>query len=194
MEEGQNRQHGLIVNGRYRMGNGMPMEIVLHDLSRSGCQIHDRLGRLAVGQFLTIRIGPIGPIEAHVRWLNGRLAGIKISSSLNDAVLDHLRTIAQPNSASRPDQPQQPRKLQLERLPLSARERAFSDAIGAIEVDAKYREVLTGLNRKESEWLLCWRGERIHERRERPTYLEDIYVAEQLEETHELRRRNRHPF
>ncbi len=106
MEERRDERHGLIVNGRYRTGTGMPMDIVLHDLSKSGCQIHDRLGRLDMGQFLTIRIGPIGPIDAHVRWLRGRMAGIEFDNPLNDAVLEHLRTIAEPA----PDAAEVPRR------------------------------------------------------------------------------------
>ena len=54
--------------------------------------------------------------------------------------------------------------------------------------------MLAGLGREETEWLLGWRRERVHERQQRPTYLSDIALAEQPEEAHELRRRNRHPF
>lgn len=197
MEERRDERHGLITNGRYRTGKGMPMDIVLQDLSRSGCQIHDKLGHLDVGQFLTIRIGPIGPIEAHVRWLNGRMAGIQFDTPLNDAVLDHIRSISspaptkpRPRSAERSDTGEP----SVTRLPLTERERAFAAAIGALEVDAQYREVLAGLDRNESEWLVEWRGLLVHERRQRPQYHQEVLVAEQLEETHEVRRRNKHPF
>ena len=196
MEERHDERHGLIVNGRYRTGKGMPVDIVLNDLSRSGCQIHDRLGRLEVDQFMTIRIGPIGPIDAHVRWLKGRVAGIQFDPPLNDAVLDHLRTIAEsaPAGASAAPQDSPPHVPEVTRLPLAKRERKFAETVGALEVDPQFREVLCGLDRQESEWLIRWRGETVHERRTRPSYREDIFVAEQMEETHELRRRKRHPF
>lgn len=197
MRDRRDERHGLIVNGRYRTGRGLPMDIVLHDLSKSGCQIHDRLGRLEVDQFLTIRIGPVGPIEAHVRWLEGRKAGIMFDAPLNDAVLDHIRTIAQPTAPAPPT----PAALEsaghgqrVDRLELDERERRFAEAIGAIDVDQGGREVLAGLNRHESEWLLAWRRQKVFQRRERPSYDTDIHLAEQLEENHELRRRNRHSF
>jgi hypothetical protein len=193
MKDRRDERHGLIVNGRYRTGRGLPMDIVLHDLSRSGCQIHDRMGRLEVDQFLTIRIGPIGPIDAHVRWLEGRNAGIQFDTPLNDAVLDHICTLAEPVSA-RSQAPPEPRAPHVERLDLNDRERRFAEAIGALDVDGTGREVLAGLDRVETEWLLGWRRKRVHERQERPTYRSDIVLAEQLEEAHELRRRNRHPF
>lgn len=189
MRDRQDERHGLIVNGRYRTGRGMPMDIVLHDLSRSGCQIHDRVGRLEVDQFLTIRIGPIGPIDAHVRWLEGRNAGIQFDAPLNDAVLEHLRSVAMP--APEGSTAPAPR---IEKLGLDARERQFAEAVGAVDLDPQGREVLAGLNREQSEWLLTWRRERVQQRRERERYRSDVFVAEQLEEAHELARRARHPF
>jgi len=193
MEDRRDERHGLIVNGRYRTGRGLPMDIVLHDLSKSGCQIHDRMGRLEVGQFLTIRIGPIGPIDAHVRWLEGRNAGIQFDSPLNDAVLDHVRTLAQP-APVQPRAPPEPRAPHVERLDLNDRERRFAEAVGALDVDQRGCEVLAGLDREESEWLLRWRREPVHQRRSRPAHQSEVLIAEQLEEAHELRRRNRHPF
>ena len=197
MEGRRDERHGLIVNGRYRTGRGLPMDIVLHDLSKSGCQIHDRLGRLEVGQFLTVRIGAIGPIEAHVRWLEGRNAGIQFDTPLNDAVLDHIRAVAEPAPVepdAAPGSPTDGRGAPGEKLDLQERERRFAEAVGAIEVDRAGREVLAGLSREESDWLIEWRRLRVRERRGRGRYHEDLAVAEQLEETHELRRRDRHPF
>jgi hypothetical protein len=193
MKDRRDERHGLIVNGRYRTGRGLPMDIVLHDLSKSGCHIHDRMGRLDVGQFLTIRIGPIGPIDAHVRWLEGRNAGIQFDSPHNDAVLDHIRTLAQ----SAPVQPQAPpdhRAPHVERLDLDDRERLFAEAIGALDVDRRGCEVFAGLSREETEWLLGWRRERVHQRRSRPAHQSEVLIAEHLEEAHELRRRDRHSF
>lgn len=197
MRDRRDDRHGLIVNGRYRTGRGMAMDIVLHDLSKSGCQIHDRLGRLEVDQFVTIRIGPIGPIDAHVRWLEGRKAGIQFDTPLNDAVLEHVCSLAEP-ALPEPDEPppalDEPEVRQVLRLGLDERERQFAEAVGAIDFDVQGREVLAGLHRDQSEWLVEWRRERVRDRRERPSYRSDVLVAEQLEETHELARRGRHPF
>lgn len=194
MEDRRDERHGLIVNGRYRTGRGLPMDIVLHDLSKSGCQIHDRLGHLEVGQFLTIRIGPIGPIEAHVRWLEGRKAGIQFDSPLNDAVLEHICSIAQPMPSKPKPAAEVTREPYVNKLELDDRERRFAEAIGALDIDPGGFEVLAGLTREESEWLVGWRREPVYERRSRAAHGAEILYAEQLEETHELRRRNKHPF
>jgi hypothetical protein len=145
MEDRRDERHGLIVNGRYRTGRGLPMDIVLHDLSKSGCQIHDRLGHLEVGQFLTIRIGPIGPIEAHVRWLEGRKAGIQFDSPLNDAVLEHICSIAQPMPSKPKPAAEVTREPYVNKLELDDRERRFAEAIGALDIDPGGFEVLAGL-------------------------------------------------
>jgi hypothetical protein len=197
MEDRRDQRHGMIVNARYRTGSGMPMDVVLHDLSKSGCRIHDRLGRLRVDQFLTIRIGPIGPIDAHVRWLDERVAGIEFDLPLNEAVLEHIRSIAEPapNQAAEGGSEQRAAcQRDLVPLPLTDRARRYADAVGALEIDPQGRETLVGLNRQESEWLVSWRDQKVFERRERPTHREDILIAEQLEEIHELRRRSQHKF
>lgn len=201
MEGRRDERHGLIVNGRYRSGRGMPMDVVLHDLSKSGCQIQDKLGRLEVDQFLTIRIGQIGPIDAHVRWVDGRKVGIQFDAPLNDAVLDHICTVAQaepykPPPEQRPPPPARAvaREPERKKLELDDRERAFAEAIGAIDVDRENCEVLAGLKRSESEWLIGWRRLPVHERRNRSSYHSEIQLAEQFEEAHEQARRKRHPF
>ena len=105
MEERRDERHGITVPGRYRTGSGMAVDVTLRDLSRGGCQIHDRLGRLSVEQFLTIRIGPIGPIDSRVRWQDGRVAGIRFDQPLADTVLDHIRAIAE-EAGWRPETPE----------------------------------------------------------------------------------------
>jgi hypothetical protein len=197
MGQRRDQRHGMIVNARCRTGSGTPMDVVLQDLSKSGCQIHDRLGRMQVDQFMTIRIGPVGPIDAHVRWLDQRMAGIEFDTPLNDAVLEHIRSIAEPapqRAAGDGGGQGAPSEQETIPLPLSDRARRYAGVVGALEVDPQGQETLVGLNRTESEWLVSWRGQKIFERRARQTYREDIFVAEQLEEIHELRRRSQHPF
>lgn len=219
MRNRQDERHGLVVNGRYRTGKGLPMDIVLRDLSRSGCQIHDRLGRLEIDQFLTIRIGPIGPIESRVRWLDGRRAGIMFNTPLNEAVLDHVRTLADPAPYRQPlsspnrsilsggpqDRPgmdgaagsraMNERDSARERpLNLLPPERRFNEILGALTHTAVGDEVLIGLDRRDSDWLTRWRRESRNERAARPNYNDDIYEAERLEEVHLLARRAHQGF
>jgi len=199
MEERRDERHGITVPGRYRTGKGMAVDVTLRDLSKGGCQVHDRLGRLEIDQFLTVRIGPIGPIDARVRWLDGRVAGIRFDQPLADSVLEHIREIAVeaglvapppspqpgPDSASAPGT-SQPRHR---RLDLLDQERQYNELIGGLEVSADGDEVLVGLDRKDSEWLVRWRRERRQEREARPSFRSDKPRADRLEELHEQTRK-----
>lgn len=67
-------------------------DVTIVDLSEKGCRIYDRLGFLSTNQSVTIKIGPVGPIEATVRWQDQPYAGISFNAPLYPAVLDHIRT------------------------------------------------------------------------------------------------------
>ncbi len=199
MEERRDERHGITVPGRYRTGSGMAVEVTLRDLSRGGCQIHDRLGRLSVEQFLTIRIGPIGPIDSRVRWLDGRVAGIRFDQPLADSVLDHICAIAE-ESGGAPPKPAQVEALResvetndggkLRRLDLLERERQYNELIRALDVNDEGEEVLVGLDRKQSEWLIRWRREQRAEREARANYRTEKSRADRLEELHEQTRKS----
>ncbi len=40
---------------------------------------------------ITIKIGPVGPVEAHVKWGQGEYVGVEFVTPLYPAVLDHIR-------------------------------------------------------------------------------------------------------
>lgn len=203
MEERREERHGITVQGRYRTGSGMAVDVTLRDLSKGGCQVHDRLGRLEVEQFLTIRIGPIGPIDSRVRWLDGRVAGIRFDAPLNDSVLDHIREIAareapQPRAEAEAEAEVKPERAdrrdahvpgKTRKLDLLEKERHYNELIKALDLGADGEEVLVGLDRGQSEWLIRWRRERRSEREARPTYRSDKPRADRLEELHEQARR-----
>ncbi|MGX7894921.1 PilZ domain-containing protein [Tsuneonella sp. HG222] len=200
MEERRDERHGITVPGRYRSGTGMAVDVTLRDLSQGGCQIHDRLGRLEVDQFVTIRIGPIGPIEARVRWLDGRVAGIRFDQPLAPSVLEHVREIAaEAGLASAPNPPPTVAEAAdvsrttggAKRLDLLEQERSYNEVIGALGVAGDGEEILVGLDRKESEWLIRWRRERKAEREARPNFRGDKSRADRLEELHEQTRRGK---
>lgn len=197
MEERRDERHGITVPGRYRTGSGMAVDVTLRDLSRGGCQIHDRLGRLSVEQFLTIRIGPIGPIDSRVRWQDGRVAGIRFDQPLADTVLDHIRAIAE-EAGWRPETPESGAPSgeksaigKTRKLDLLDRERHYNELVHALDVNDEGDEILVGLDRKETEWLIRWRRELRAEREARANYRSDKSRAERLEELHEQTRKNK---
>lgn len=91
MAERGAERHDISIVGKLRTGTGK-RDVTIVDLSERGCRILDRLGYLPPGLAVTIRIGPIGPIDATVRWQKQPYAGIRFDNPLHPAVLDHIRT------------------------------------------------------------------------------------------------------
>lgn len=76
---------------RYRSGTGLALQAEIVDLSRFGCQIRSISHSLRRGDQISIRIGEVGPVLGHVRWLHlGKQAGIEFDIPIHVAVFDHL--------------------------------------------------------------------------------------------------------
>ena len=67
----------IAIEGRYRTGTGVPKDVRILDISESGCRFYDRFGRLEPDKEISIRIGPIGPVVATVRWCVNHVVGIE---------------------------------------------------------------------------------------------------------------------
>lgn len=72
--------------------NGLWKDVIVNDLSIHGCRMFDRFSKLEQSDSVYIRIGSIGPIDAHVRWRRNNDIGIEFSRPLHPSVLDHMRT------------------------------------------------------------------------------------------------------
>lgn len=83
-------RHAIAIIGRVRTGTGA-RDVTVLDLSVHGCRFHDRFGHLLEGTAVTIKLGPIGPIDAEVKWREKEHVGIAFASPLHPAVLDHIR-------------------------------------------------------------------------------------------------------
>lgn len=91
--ESDNRASGrreVGIEGRYRRGSGVPRDVWVTDISRTGCRFYDRFGNLKPGTVISIRLAGIGPIEAVVRWLDQHVNGVEFTQPLYDAVYDHI--------------------------------------------------------------------------------------------------------
>lgn len=84
-------RHDISIMGTLRTGTGK-RDVTIVDLSDRGCRILDRTGILTPGLAVTIRIGPVGPVEATIRWQQVPYAGLRFENPLYPAVLDHIRT------------------------------------------------------------------------------------------------------
>lgn len=83
-------RYDISIVGTLRTGTGK-REVTIVDLSEKGCRIFDRMGHLAPNMSVTIKIGPVGPIDATMRWQEQPYAGIRFDNPLYPAVLEHIR-------------------------------------------------------------------------------------------------------
>ncbi|MBD3729555.1 MAG: PilZ domain-containing protein [Sphingomonadales bacterium] len=90
-DERHEHRHLIEVEGRYRYGTGVARDVRILDISESGCRFYDRFGTLEAGSEITIRIGPIGPIVATVRWCVNHVVGVQFASQLYGPVFEHIR-------------------------------------------------------------------------------------------------------
>lgn len=89
MERSADR-HEIAIVGRIFTAGGS-RDVVITDLSETGCQFTDEAEVLESGNRLTIKIGPIGPLEAATRWRRAERIGIEFTTRLYPSVLDHIR-------------------------------------------------------------------------------------------------------
>lgn len=84
-------RYDISISGHLRTHTGK-RDVTIVDLSEHGCRIYDRDGALREGNSVSLRIGPIGPVEGTIRWHQNPYAGIRFENPLYPAVLDHIRT------------------------------------------------------------------------------------------------------
>ena len=91
MDQRGNERHPVVIQGRYRTGRGVPRDVLVKDLSLTGCCIFDRFSTPNPGAYISIRIGSIGPISAKVQWRNNSDVGLAFDTPLHSSVLQHMR-------------------------------------------------------------------------------------------------------
>jgi hypothetical protein len=83
-------RHETKIIGRVRMA-AAARDVTILDLSENGCRFHDRFSTLALEAPVSIKLGPVGPLAAKVKWRRGEYVGIEFDLPLYPAVLDHIR-------------------------------------------------------------------------------------------------------
>lgn len=90
-DDARNKERRKVgIEGRYRSGRGVPRDVWITDISESGCRFYDRFGNMKPGTDITIRIGPVGPIDARVRWLEQHVNGVQFAQPLHVSVFEHI--------------------------------------------------------------------------------------------------------
>lgn len=103
-ESRHNERHKVGIDGRYRCGRGVSRDVWITDISETGCRFYDRFGNMAPGTDITIRIGPVGPIDAQVRWLEQHVNGVEFLQPLHVSVFEHIvANLSEPVDPDDPD-------------------------------------------------------------------------------------------
>ena len=90
-DEARNKQRRNVgIAGRYRSGRGVSRDVWITDISETGCRFYDRFGNMIPGTEITIRLGPVGPIDAQVRWLDQHVNGVQFLQPLHVSVFEHI--------------------------------------------------------------------------------------------------------
>ncbi|WP_095011384.1 PilZ domain-containing protein [Tsuneonella mangrovi] len=84
-------RYPIEVWGKYRLANGVRREVVLKDLSDSGCRFYDKFSGLRGGERISIRIETLGPYDASVVWSEGGYVGVEFAQRLYGPMFDHIR-------------------------------------------------------------------------------------------------------
>lgn len=91
MSDGRSARRFVIRSkGRLRTGSGQAIDVVLHDISQTGCKLRDSSAALREGMAVRLWIGSVGPFDAAVQWRSATEAGLEFSQPLYEPVFDHL--------------------------------------------------------------------------------------------------------
>lgn len=91
-QTGRNEErHPIEVWGQYRTVSGVRRDVILKDLSATGCRFYDRFSGLTANTTIQLRIDQLGPFPAAVRWNEAGYIGVEFDRPLYGPVFDHIR-------------------------------------------------------------------------------------------------------
>lgn len=78
------------VPGSYQEPGGPLREIVFAEISATGCRLNCIAPHVRVGDVIALNLGPIGPLDATVRWRRDDRAGVEFREPLEQAVVAYF--------------------------------------------------------------------------------------------------------
>ena len=76
--------------GFYRTPNGGKRDVLIKDLSETGCRFFDKFSGLAANDELRLKIEQLGPFEATVRWNEAGYVGVQFERTLYGPIFEHI--------------------------------------------------------------------------------------------------------
>jgi hypothetical protein len=84
------RENRLFVEvpGSYQEADAELRNIMFSAISASGCRLNHVEPHIGVGDVIAVNLGPIGPLQATVRWRHESSAGVEFHEPLEFAIAD----------------------------------------------------------------------------------------------------------
>lgn len=80
------------VPGSYQHGAEARQDIIFGSISTSGCRLNHVAPHIGVGDVIALNLGPIGPLQATVRWCRDGRAGVEFHQPLERAIVGYFAT------------------------------------------------------------------------------------------------------
>lgn len=90
MDRRRERRLSVELPGSYRSDGTESRDIYYSQISANGCRLTGVRYGLRVGDVIELSLGPIGPMDATVRWTRDNLAGVEFHVALDAAVVSYF--------------------------------------------------------------------------------------------------------
>lgn len=88
MERRRERRLFVEVPGSYEAADAKSCNIVFSAISANGCRLNHIAPHIGIGDVIAVNLGPIGPLQATVRWRHESSAGVQFHETLEAAIVD----------------------------------------------------------------------------------------------------------
>ena len=91
MERRRENRIGVELPGKCRI-DGADRQIYFSQISANGCRVRGLETSLQPDDIIEISLGPIGPIDATVRWVRDGSQGVEFASALEPEIVEYFAT------------------------------------------------------------------------------------------------------
>lgn len=80
------------VPGSFEATGASRQNLYVSEISPNGCRLNHIQPSLNIGDIIQVYVGPIGPLDATVRWTKDGQAGVEFQEALDSEVVDYFAT------------------------------------------------------------------------------------------------------
>jgi hypothetical protein len=95
MERRGDRRLLVEIPGHYQIPGNRSRYIFFSQISAGGCRVTEEESPLEPGQLIALHLGPVGPLEASVRWKRDNMVGVQFSVPLESAIVEFFAAYCQ---------------------------------------------------------------------------------------------------